>query len=334
MIAITVDDEPRRSRLTDMGLSKRDIERIDDKEYGSKKHLADYGAFVSQNIRDCIQKADIFVANPGKPDEFAISIRVMTAQLVRYVALALRPGLVTPTRDERCMQMAFVAKLNSGCISRQVGAAVADGGYSIQAIGWNDVPKGQTPCLLRDVDALLTGNDEISFSDFEKRDVKLRGHIQEKFKGRQAMKLADGLRCPFCFKDAYNTVTKEKNQVHTRSLHAEENAFLQLAKRGSPGIGGGVLYTTASPCELCSKKAFQLGIKEVVYVDPYPGISGSHILSSGEQEARPVLRLFSGAVGHAYHRLYDALLPIKDEYGARLSVDPQQELTLPEDSVR
>jgi deoxycytidylate deaminase len=145
------------------------------------------------------------------------------------------------------------------------------------------------------------------------------------------MKLQSGLSCPYCFRDAYNTIMKEKNQVHTRSLHAEENAFLQLAKRGSTGIEGGVLYTTASPCELCSKKAYQLGIKEVVYVDPYPGISARHVLSSGDEQARPALRLFSGAVGQAYHRLYESIMSIKDEYHVRLSGDLQRDLqqTLP-----
>lgn len=328
VIAVTADDEVRRQRLIENGLTKKDIDRIDLKEYSEKKHLADYTAFVSQNIRDCIQKADIFVANPGKPNQVTTSIRAMSVQLVRYVALALRPGIVTPTRDERCMQIAFVAKLNSGCISRQVGAAVADEWHSIQALGWNDVPRGQVPCLLRNVDALLSGKDDEAFSDFEKGDLKLRTHLKEKFSASTMLNSSQGLSCPFCFKDAYNTITKGDNQVHTRSLHAEENAFLQLAKRGSSGIAGGVLYTTASPCELCSKKAYQLGIKEIVYVDPYPGISSSHVLGSGREENRPRLRLFSGAVGHAYHRLYESLLPIKDEYIARLSADAQQPLAL------
>ena len=107
------------------------------------------------------------------------------------------------------------------------------------------------PCLLRNVGDLLSGGDDIAFSDFEKNDPKLRTHLQAQFPGRQTLRSTQGLPCPFCFKDAYNAITKKENQVHTRSLHAEENAFLQLARRGSPGIAGGVLYTTASPCELC-----------------------------------------------------------------------------------
>jgi deoxycytidylate deaminase len=166
---------------------------------------------------------------------------------------------------------------------------------------------------------LLTGSDSDSFSEYEKTEVKLRVHLEKKFKSRDHLKRTQGLRCPFCFKDAYNQIEGKQNQVYTRSLHAEENAFLQLAKRGGPGVAGGVLFTTASPCELCSKKAYQLGVREVVYVDPYPGISMTHVLKSGSEATRPKLRLFSGAVGHAYHRLYEALLSIKDEYGARLA---------------
>jgi deoxycytidylate deaminase len=319
-IAITTDDEHRIARLEYLTYTKLNIQKIDAKEASGKKSLKDYENFVSQNIQECIQKSDLFFANAGKPDDFATNIRGIHAQVLRYTALMLRPGIITPTLDERCMQLAFVAKVNSGCISRQVGAAVADVSGSIKAVGWNDVPKGQVPCLLRDVGDLLSGGDSVAFSYFEKTDTKLREHIEDKFSKRTDLKTKTGLSCPYCFKDAYNATNgDDNNQVHTRSLHAEENAFLQLAKHGNSGISGGVLFTTASPCELCSKKAFQLGIKEIIYVDPYPGISASHVLRSGDENAQPKLRLFSGAIGHAYHRLYEPILPIKDEYRARLN---------------
>ncbi|WP_254459402.1 hypothetical protein [Xanthomonas sacchari] len=324
-IAVTSDEDDRRARLTELGMPKREVDALDKREY-SKKSLNKYESFVSQNLQECIQKSDIFINNPGKPAEFEKNKSILNRQIVRYVALMLRPGLVTPTPDERCMQLAFVAKLNSGCISRQVGAAVSDASSSIKAVGWNDVPKGQVPCLLRDVGVLLNGHDELAFSDYEMSNAEFRTSISKNSANVHAMKVAKGLPCPFCFKDAYNALTGEKNQVHTRSLHAEENAFLQLAKHGNSGIAGGTLYTTASPCELCSKKAFQLGMKEIVYVDPYPGISSSHVLRSGGKDVRPSLRLFNGAIGNAYHRLYEPLLPIKDEYVARLKDDPEPTL--------
>ena len=326
VIAITANEEDRQVRLA-QNMGKKDIESLDKREY-SKKALGDYDNFVSQNVQECIQKSDIFIHNNGKPEDFEHTKMELHQQLIRYVCLMLRPGLITPTSDERCMQLAFVAKLNSGCISRQVGAAITDSSYSIKAVGWNDVPRGQVSCLLRDANALLTTSDEITFSDYESKDQSFRSHIRKNFKHAIPIKSDTGLTCPFCFKDAYNAVTEEKNQVHTRALHAEENAFLQLAKHGNSGIEGGQLYTTASPCELCSKKAYQLGIKEIIYVDPYPGISSKHILAAGTRAMRPTLRLFGGAVGNAYHRLYEAVFPVKDEFNARLRDDPPPQRSL------
>lgn len=111
-------------------------------------------------------------------------------------------------------------------------------------------------------------------------------------------------------------VDKEKNQVHTRSLHAEENAFLRISKTGGTGVEGGFLFTSASPCELCSKKAYQLGMKKIFYIDLYPGISQKHILECGSYP--PMLELFTGAIGRAYHQLYEPILPYKDELKVRL----------------
>jgi deoxycytidylate deaminase len=325
-IAITSQEEDRKSRLLGIGYSHADIDSIDNREY-PKKHdpYASYKTLVTQDIQGCLQKADIFISNPGRSDPSKSSTRQATghlyAQLVRYYALALHPGLVTPSRDERCMQVAFIAKANSGCISRQVGAAVTDEHYAVKAIGWNDVPKGQVPCSLRNVDDLLTASDEISYSTFEREDDLFRAHVTKTYAARTTLR-GDGLPCAYCFKDAFNesNFTKDgkkgANQIYTRSLHAEENAFLLLA--ASTSIRGGKLYTTASPCELCSKKAFQLGIQDVVYIDPYPGISESHVMANGERSLRPTLRLFNGAVGKAYHRLYEPIIPIKDELMARM----------------
>lgn len=63
-----------------------------------------------------------------------------------------------------------------------------------------------------------------------------------------------GRNVSYCFKSEFNKMTGKSNQVHTRSLHAEENAFLQITKYGGRGIKDGSLFTTASPCELCAKK--------------------------------------------------------------------------------
>lgn len=318
LVAITTPDEHRRSRLSvRSNLSQTDIKKLDGKEYPAEnKPLAGSAQFVSQNIQACLEKADIFVKNTGAAAEGKMEdLKELAQQLVSFVALMQHPGLVTPTKVERCMQIAYSARANSGCISRQVGAAISDANYSIKALGWNDVPAGQVPCLLRKAGDLVESKDAEAFSDYELNDERFQKHMQGRYK-KFDMRLANGRSSAFCFKSEYNSLEFPRmkgNQVHTRSLHAEENAFLQISKYGGAGIEGGILFSTASPCELCSKKAFQLGITHIFYIDPYPGISLSHILGSGPRNKRPIVELFSGAVGQAFHRLYDPMLPYKDE---------------------
>ena len=93
-----------------------------------------------------------------------------------------------------------------------------------------------------------------------------------------------------------------------------------MSKCGGQGINGGKLFTTASCCELCAKKAYHLGIKEIYYIDSYPGISLDHIFNVGPAECRPDVKLFSGAIGRAYVNLYTPFFPLKDEIEIRTGV--------------
>lgn len=316
VVAISTENEDRERRLSvRLNYNAKQITELDDKEYPERsKPLSGYDAFTSQNIQSCLEKADVYLSNTGfVPQTQDVDDSALAKQLVKYFGLMIHPGLVTPTRSERCMQIAFTARANSGCISRQVGAAITDENDSVKAVGWNDVPAGQVPCLLRRATDLINGQDKDAFSDYENKESKFKDRVATSYK-RYTLVDVDGRTSAFCFKTEYNTLTRQDNQVHTRSLHAEENAFLQIVKQGGQGIAGGKLYTTASPCELCAKKAFQLGIKHIYYIDPYPGISLSHILKSGAN--RPEVELYEGAVGTAYHKLYDPILPYKDELRA------------------
>jgi deoxycytidylate deaminase len=280
------------------------------------------GKFAYPDIENCIQKSEYHISFES---EFHVKI-----QLIKLLSLIEHPGIITPTSIERCMQIAFNAKLNSGCISRQVGAVITDNDYVIKSIGWNDVAKYQLPCKLRNANDLILNRNSKHFSKYERNGIVETGNQKVKFvelldKDISKIEPDDmqGLNCSFCFKSHLNTYEGEKNQVHTRSLHAEENAMMQIAKNGGEGLKNGILFTTASPCELCSKKAYQLGINKIYYIDPYPGIATDHILSSGIQKKKnPELILFNGAIGKTFHKLYDAFLPYKDELAIRTGMKP------------
>lgn len=310
LVSINAPEFARKKYLQDKyQFTPKQVNEIDIRESGKSpiRNKDKYQELVAPNVKRCIEISDIHIYNPRNEPQ---NHNVLKAQLIWYLSLMKHPGLITPTSLERVMQLAYTAKMNSGCISRQVGAVVTDSDYSIKSVGWNDVAKGQVPCNLRSLKNLLNFSNSITYSEYERNNEDFRNKAQQKLK--QIYKLENsGRSLAYCFKSIQNEVDDEKNQVHTRSLHAEENAFLQLAKYGGVGIEDGKLFTTASPCELCAKKAYQLGIKEIVYIDPYPGIAIQHILQIGNNP--PKLTQFRGAVGKGYHQLYEPLMPYKDE---------------------
>jgi len=290
--------------------------------------------FYKPNVEACLQQADIHIAFLSEEQATEKNSKLLNGvtnnlvnkevkdnaspyhswevQVLKYVSLICHPGLIPPSPEERCMQLAYTAKHNSGCISRHVGAAITDEFYSIKAIGWNNTPEGLVPCSLRNAKDLVSHTHDFSaFTTYEVK--KIEEVVKENFEKQveENKDLLKGRNVCFCFKSLQNSIADGKNQVHTRSLHAEESAFLQLSKYGGTGILGGKLFTTASPCELCAKKAYQLGIRVIYYIDPYPGISLEHILSAGSNPIE--MRLFNGAIGNAYHWLYDPIMPYKNE---------------------
>lgn len=331
IVAVSKDDSDREIALKDRLKEGYDqnIKNLLKEEYkGGKRH-----EFYKQNVGLCIQYADIHITTRSRAETENLNKEVgdntspfftTGMQLLKYVSLIDQPGIITPSPEERCMQIAYTAKYNSGCISRQVGAAITDQFYSLKAIGWNNTPEGQVPCNLRNINDLFeNGIDKNSFTPFEKEDPKFSKVLKDTFQLKLEKNNCDlgGRNVCFCFKSVYNSYEEGKNQVHTRSLHAEESAFLQIAKYGGQGILNGKLFTTASPCELCSKKAFQLGIKIIYYIDPYPGIALNQILNAGSDEKNPKMRLFNGAIGNAYHWLYEPFIAYKDELNLILDIE-------------
>lgn len=336
---IAVKNDSRKSTLiktygqNNSKLVERLLE-IDDNEY----KCSDYqkGFFYAPDVQNCIQIADYHINYNIFKSDFSyqneLSFFSIDEQLIKLQALIQQPGIITPDHTERIMQLAYTAKLNSGCISRQVGAVVTDEEYSTKAIGWNDVPKGSVPCSVRNIKyinlkpfgftkfELGKGLKETEQINIEKADnlqdnesKKFNEYLKTNYNEEKFPEVnLGGRNCPYCFKQAYNSFSGEKNQVHTRSLHAEENAMMQISRSGGQGLKNGYLFTTASPCELCAKKAYQLGIRTIYYIDPYPGISRNHILKSNEA-TDPKMVLFCGAVGRAYHKLYEPFLSQKDE---------------------
>lgn len=283
------------------------------------------GLFYSPDISRCVTESEIHLSY-NSDDEDNNSFKSLAEQWMKFYSLIVRPGLITPSRDERCMSIAYVAKFNSGCISRKVGCTIVDKEYTVQSIGWNDPPSTQLPCQMRYADELYSEDNDEAIKDVQDKiysKYELTGNIKNTGKtfvscigdnvNKQTVRSLSnlGLRYSYCFRSQYNKFTGTKDQVNTRSLHAEENTMLRLAKSGGNGLKDGIMYVTASPCVLCSKKAFQIGIREIVYLDPYTDIAPDLILRCGWNT--PKLKAFKGAIGVTFYKLYRPFMPYKDE---------------------
>jgi hypothetical protein len=77
------------------------------------------------------------------------------------------------------------------------------------------------------------------------------------------------------------------------------------------GVRGGTIYTTYFPCELCAKKIYQTGLKEIIYTEPYPeSVSQDVFLKDGIRKIG--VTQFEGVKSHSYFRLFKAALDKKE----------------------
>lgn len=218
--AINTEDEYRQNRL---GLNRKELIGLDKIEYPDNNDI-----FYHQNISACLENSDVYLYNPNVENH---KYYELTEQIVKYISLILQPGLITPTHVERCMQLAFNAKYNSGCLSRQVGAVVTGEDFSIRSVGWNDVPKGQVSCNLRCVEDYCKNKDEETFSEYELEDEyfsEIMNEINQSLKEKDIQEKKAGKCFSYCFKDIYTGWTGEKNQVHTRHYMLKKMLFCRL----------------------------------------------------------------------------------------------------------
>jgi dCMP deaminase len=211
--AINTEDEFRQNRL---GMNRKELLSLDSIEYPGNSNV-----FFHQNVSACLEISDVYLYNPNVLNH---KYYELTEQILKYIALILQPGLIAPTHLERCMQLAFNAKYNSGCLSRQVGAVVTGDDFSVRSVGWNDVPKGQIPCNLRCVEDYCRNKDVETFSEFELEDEffdEAMKNMNELLQQDEVKEKKAGKCYSYCFKDIYNGITGKSNQVYTRALHAE-----------------------------------------------------------------------------------------------------------------
>ena len=265
------------------GMTEKQAERLIERDqYESIPH--------GQRTRNVFYLADAFIDMSSKDHK---------EQIRRIIWLLFGHPYTTPTRDEYAMFLAFSASLRSADLSRQVGAVVVSESKEIISTGANDVPKyggglywsddGEND--FRDYkkkhDYNESQRNEIllniikQFSDFKDLENERLLEIGKILFTEKNKILQETTKLLSVFKDLENERLLEIGKIlldytglfdiaeYGRSVHAEMEALISCARVGvSPR--NGILYTTTFPCHNCAKHIVAAGIREVVFVEPYP----------------------------------------------------------------
>ncbi len=158
------------------------------------------------------------------------------------------------------MFTAYGASPSSGDLSRQVGAAILDPNGDLLAVGCNEVPEmggglyGPEPGNKRDI-TFREDSNEMQKREMALRILKAFGRAGEDFE------TAKKILKPTGFLD----ITE-----FGRAVHAEMEALSACARSGR-SVRGADLFTTTFPCHNCCRHIIGMGIRKVIYIEPYAG---------------------------------------------------------------
>ncbi len=300
LIGVTSSYSSRREFLgTVKGLDEDQVETLIQRDDSERDKLG-------QKTRDVFQQADAFISMDSNTKE---------ADIRRITDLLFGCPYIHPTRDEFAMFMANASALRSADLSRQVGAVILNDQGDLVATGANDVPKA--------------GGGQYWPDENDERDHVWGYDSNEKIKYDLILEIVKSLRPHM---DGVSTPVEQLTDTQKESLinhgkqllkdtgllditeygravHAEMEAMLSCARNGTPTLGS-TLYTTTYPCHNCAKHIVASGVKEVVYIEPYPKsfariLHKDSIFIEGETEEGDKKVTFSAFVGIGPRRYMD-----------------------------
>jgi len=324
VVGVFAPDEIRRSRLENDGVDQARVKSIVDRDQGE---VATFG----QMTRKIFQKSDLFVCNDHRPEE-------MKEKIKRFFELAFDTAIHTPSRAESAMYEANAVAASSACMSRQVGAAIVSAGGELIAVGWNDVPKFGGGLYREDDRAVY---DDRGVRDRDHRCYGWGKKICHNEVRRNEI-LDDVVKKLFGGDLLSNGVTQEKVREilsgtgidalieFSRSIHAEMEAILSVAREGKNSLVGATLYTNTYPCHGCARHIVAAGITNVVYIEPYRKSLATTLHSDtitenvGERD-KVVFRQYDGVAPTNYVKLFRPMA-VRKTNGRLDRTDPKSAL--------
>jgi deoxycytidylate deaminase len=265
------------------------------------------------------QHADYFVVN----DRNRGDLRSVASRIVGLVLGGVENS--QPTADERRMHMAFSVSNGSGCLSRQVGAALFSPEGDIIGVGHNDVPRAGGGLYSvedgeRDHRCYLVGDSRCTNQAWKDQLFKrLADSIENRIKP-SLHKLCDGKEPDPTVVEAIRAEVEEEIKgsdlkdatEYCRAVHAEMGALLSAARRGIGSTTNSALYVTTYPCHNCAKHILCAGVKRVVYVEPYAKSLAADLHLDGlsidppsdEPSDKTVLVPYEGVAPRRFHDMF------------------------------
>lgn len=236
-----------------------------------------------QQITLCYQMADVIILNESTihsegTDEFSMLYKTTK----KYVDLIEQTAGFEPTEMETLMTMAYANSMRSSCSQRKVGALIIDEYGNVFSSGFNEVPISERPCK----------------NTYGKC---YRKYLRDKIDEELQTVTGD-----FELTSKVSQVVRNNSKMldYCRALHAEESAIVNMARLSvSANLSKATLYTTTYPCNLCANKIAHVGIKKLIYFEPYPQREAKEILNAHNVKQIP----FEGVTYNGYFRFMEVL---------------------------
>jgi deoxycytidylate deaminase len=258
-VTVFAPENVRQRRLEHLGYDGTDVASI----FKRDEHEQDDDG---QNVRDTAQLSDFFLRN----DES--NAKKIEEQVERFLEILFGVEIHSPTVEERGMAKAAAAAANSACMSRQVGAAIYDVSGELLSTGFNDVPKalgGLYPHEGGLDHRCFKWGGEICHNDSRKED--LYGDVAASLKASKIISRSKP-------EGAELQSTKIRDLIEfSRSVHAEMEAIVAVARSGNGSTVNGTLFTTTFPCHNCARHIVAAGIGKVIYIEPYSKSLALHL---------------------------------------------------------
>jgi len=291
-------------------------ELIGDDEKGIGDH--------AQNVRETFPLADYFINSRS----------MLGNQIKRFVELVFGEPFTTPTLDEFHMFQARAAGYRSDDLSRQVGAIIVDTNGVIASSGCNEVPypgggfffegrkggPGDNRDHIKQIDP--------NYIEIQRSLIELIGVLKA---ARYIEDEEDDAVIVDSLLQGHHKQLMSNARVRNiiefgRIVHAEMHAICEAAAAGR-SIRDGILYCTTFPCHVCARHIIAAGIKEVVYIEPYPKsltaqlyvdeIEFAHEACDtwdGRIDGKVIFRPFHGTAPVLFQRVF-RYRPRKNRYG-------------------